>query len=192
MDKNKKKRLFHQTDLTLFLLFTWYRPSTQSAGITKESSSCAVTQMAAWHCGTSETPPSLSRSPSLMVRHAPTVFMKNINISSSNSWGHLGLSAACYLMKLAVFSVCGCVRVCLHGGKNVITHHLSLIQPHSFLDFYAFRMNDKPNMRIRITAESSALVQLNDSHFICFSVNSPLELSLFDFFPSWFYLFSFV
>lgn len=45
------------------------RPSTLSAGITKGSSSCAVTRTAAWRCGTSETPPSHSRSPSLTVRH---------------------------------------------------------------------------------------------------------------------------
>lgn len=47
---------------------SWCRPSIQSAGIMKGSSSCAVTQTAAWPCGTSETPPSHSRSPSLTVR----------------------------------------------------------------------------------------------------------------------------
>lgn len=44
------------------------RPSTQWAGITKASSSCAATRTAAWPCGTSETPPSPSRSPFHMVR----------------------------------------------------------------------------------------------------------------------------
>lgn len=44
------------------------RPSIRPAGIMKESSSCAVTQMAAWPCGTSETLPSPSRSHSHMVR----------------------------------------------------------------------------------------------------------------------------
>lgn len=47
----------------------WRRRSIPSAGTTRGNSSCAATQTAAWRCGTSETPPSPSRSPSPTVRN---------------------------------------------------------------------------------------------------------------------------
>ena len=77
------------------------RPSTQWAGIMKGSSSCAVTPTAAWPCGTSETPPSHSRSPTLTGEsHTHThilpcsLLLNRIEPLCSPSWKKLGQWAA--------------------------------------------------------------------------------------------------
>ncbi|KAG7261529.1 hypothetical protein CRUP_016944 [Coryphaenoides rupestris] len=59
--------------------------STRSAGITRGSSSCAVTPTAASPCGTRGTPPGPSRSPSLMVRYRRMGGRNPVNRSSKSS-----------------------------------------------------------------------------------------------------------
>lgn len=91
----------------LFCLSPHLRPSIQSAGTMRGRRSCAVTQTAAWRCGTSETPPNLSRSPSLTVRHAP---WRHLNWNCEN-WG--------FTVKLTQPSG-GIWTVCVMLGWNVI------------------------------------------------------------------------
>lgn len=85
-------------------LFHWYRPSTQCAGIMKASSSCAVTQTAAWRCGTSETLPSHSKSPSLMVRYTTIIYycfvkQTKIYILYYYQVGKTGLFGCCLILQ---------------------------------------------------------------------------------------------